>query len=46
MTAVHRAPPGPDRWRFRSRTFDRVAEAMADQWGGWAEAEAMGATHG
>lgn len=32
-SAVHRAPPGPDRWRFRSRTFAGVAEAMADQWG-------------
>ena len=32
-SAVHRAPPGPDRWRFRSRTFDGIADAMADQWG-------------
>ena len=24
-SAVHRAPPGPDRWRFRSRTFEGVA---------------------
>jgi hypothetical protein len=32
-SAVHRAPPGPDRWRFRSRTFEPVADAMADQWG-------------
>ena len=31
--AVHRAPPGPDRWRFRSRTFEGVADAAADQWG-------------
>lgn len=31
-SAVHRAPPGPDRWRFRSRTFDGVATAMASQW--------------
>lgn len=36
-SAVHRAPPGPDRWRFRSRTFDGIADAMADQWGGHAE---------
>ena len=33
-SAVHRAPPGPDRWRFRSRTFEGVAAACADQWGG------------
>jgi hypothetical protein len=33
---VFRCPPGPDRWRIRSRTFQGVAEAMAEQWGGWA----------
>ena len=27
-------PPGPDRWKERSRTFEGVAEAMGDQWGG------------
>lgn len=31
--AVHRASPGPDRWKFRSRTFEGVAAACADQWG-------------
>ncbi len=31
---VHRMPPGPDRWRERSRTFTGIADAMADQWGG------------
>jgi hypothetical protein len=34
-SAIHRAPPGPDRWKFRSRTFDGIAEACADQWGGY-----------
>ena len=29
---VHRLPPGPDRWRERSRFFPGVAKAMADQW--------------
>ena len=29
---VHRMPPGPDRWKERSRTFEGVAAAMADQW--------------
>jgi hypothetical protein len=29
---VHRMPPGPDRWKERSRTFEGVAQAMADQW--------------
>lgn len=36
-SAVHRAPPGPDRWKIRSRTFNGVAQACADQWGGWAD---------
>ena len=30
---VHRMPPGPDRWKERSRTFEGVAAAMGDQWG-------------
>ena len=30
---VHRMPPGPDRWRERSRTFPGIAAAMAAQWG-------------
>lgn len=37
-SSVHRAPPGPDRRRFRSRTFEGVAHAAADQWGGAAMA--------
>jgi hypothetical protein len=31
---VHLMPPGPDRWKERSRTMTGIAEAMADQWGG------------
>ena len=30
---VHLMPPGPNRWRERSRTFPGIAQAMADQWG-------------
>lgn len=30
---VHRMPPGPNRWKERSRTFPGIAAAMADQWG-------------
>ena len=30
---VHREPPGPDRWKNRSRTLAGIANAMADQWG-------------
>lgn len=32
-SVIHRASPGPDRWKMRSRTFDGIGEAMADQWG-------------
>lgn len=31
---IHRMPPGPDRWKERSKTFAGVAAAMADQWSG------------
>lgn len=30
---VHRMPPGADRAKMRSRFFEGVAQAMADQWG-------------
>jgi len=39
---VWRMPPGPARQKERSRFFPGVANAMADQWGGWAEAEHAG----
>lgn len=26
-------PPGPDRWKERSRTFQGIADAIAEQWG-------------
>ena len=29
---VHREPPGPDRWKNRSRTYQGIADAMASQW--------------
>ena len=31
---VHMLPPGPDRWKLRSATFQGIADAMAHQWGG------------
>lgn len=31
---IHRMPPGPDRWKERSRTLVGIAQAMAEQWGG------------
>jgi len=30
---IHFLPPGPDRWKLRSKTFQGIADAMADQWG-------------
>lgn len=32
-SAIHRAPPGPDRWKIRSRSFQGISDAMAKQWG-------------
>jgi hypothetical protein len=32
-SSVHKASPGPNRWKERSRTFPGIAEAMAEQWG-------------
>ena len=29
---VFHTPPSPDRWKIRSRTYQGIAEAMADQW--------------
>lgn len=30
---VHNMAPSPDRWKNRSRTYEGIAEAMAQQWG-------------
>lgn len=30
---IWKLPPGPDRWKIRSKTFAGIAKAMADQWG-------------
>lgn len=30
---VHKMPPSKDRWKNRSRTFQGIADAMAEQWG-------------
>lgn len=30
---VHKMPPGPNRWKERSRTYQGIANAMAQQWG-------------
>ena len=43
---VHRMPPGPDRWKERSRTYSGVAEAMAAQWGLAPNAEITGRASG
>lgn len=30
---IHQMPPSEDRWKKRSTTFPKIAEAFADQWG-------------
>jgi hypothetical protein len=30
---VHKMPPSKDRWKERSRTYEGIAKAMAEQWG-------------
>ena len=30
---IYMIPPGPTRWKERSRTFEGIAAAMGDQWG-------------
>ncbi len=30
---IHYMSPGPERWKKRSRTFEGIANAMAEQWG-------------
>lgn len=34
LPAWYNLPPGPDRWKIRSQTFQGIANAMAAQWGG------------
>ena len=31
---IHKMPPSPTRWKERSRTYQGIANAMAQQWGG------------
>lgn len=30
---LHYLPPSKDRWKIRSKTYDGIAKAMAEQWG-------------
>lgn len=30
---IHKLPPGPNRWKERSKTYQGIADAMATQWG-------------
>lgn len=30
---IHKMPPSRDRWKNRSRTYEGIAKAMAEQWG-------------
>jgi len=38
---VHWMSPGPNRWKERSRTFQGIANAMAEQWGALLDAETL-----
>lgn len=31
---VHCLPPSKNRWKLRSRSYEGIADAMAEQWGG------------
>lgn len=33
LDRVHREPPSAERWKNRSRTYEGIAKAMAEQWG-------------
>lgn len=33
--------PGPDRWKERSRTYQGIADAMAEQWGNYIESKEL-----
>jgi len=37
---IHRMLSSPDRWKERSKTFEGIAAAMANQWGGMVKKEA------
>lgn len=36
---IWKSPPGENRWKERSRTFEGIAQAMATQWGCFIEAQ-------
>jgi hypothetical protein len=38
---IHMMPPGPDRWKECSRTYEGIAEAMAQQWGEYTDLVTM-----
>lgn len=38
---VHMMPPGPNRWKERSRTYEGIAQAMAKQWSGYTDLVTM-----
>lgn len=33
LARIHKLPPSPDRWKIRSKTYEGIAQAMAEQWG-------------
>lgn len=37
---IHKLPPSADRWKVRSKTYQGIADAMAEQWGRLAQERA------
>lgn len=33
VARIHKLPPSPNRWKIRSKTYEGIANAMANQWG-------------
>lgn len=40
---IHKMPPGPERWKLRSKTYEGIARAKAAQWGAVPELERIAA---
>ena len=38
---IHLMPPSEDRWKERSKTYEGIAAAMAEQWGGYSDLVSM-----
>lgn len=39
---IHLMPPSEDRWKERSKTYEGIAQAMAEQWGDYTDLATLG----